>query len=153
MLVSKGKRWRLWEKTEEKRFFKTYYIFLIAYDLTRLVSMGYQYEIYPDSLTLQKCYSWNTLKFFVNNNRREKWGIRKNIREIHPTDSKSRNLLQLTDILLGCGVRKAKAYLIDTSPKSSIANMLSDCDRLKVVGFTPPYLHRSRIIPPRTPQH
>jgi hypothetical protein len=94
MKVVKGQEWCFWGRSEEERFFKSYYVFL------KLNANPYsRCYIYPDNKCLQKNYRWNTLRFAINRSRSEWAG---NIKELYPLDSKREDLLQLTDLLLGC---------------------------------------------------
>jgi hypothetical protein len=56
MTVHRGINWRRWESTEEKRFFKTYYLFL-----RRLMFPSSRYRILCDDKSTQKYYSWSSL--------------------------------------------------------------------------------------------
>lgn len=105
MRVTKGSGWKWWGKNEEERFFKTYYVFL------GLNTGPYsRYYVYPDAMSLQKGYRWNTLHFLINRSRRDNWELnRKNIRELKPLDSETEDLIQLADLLLGCIVSSATA--------------------------------------------
>lgn len=98
MRVIKGPRWNAWGGSEEERFFKSYYVFL------KLNAGPFsRYFIYPDVRSLQKGYRWETMHFLFNQSRRGDWDLRrKNIRLLQPLDSDREDLLQLTDMLLGC---------------------------------------------------
>ena len=98
MKVAKGQLWNAWGKSEEERFFKSYYVFL------KLNAGPFsRYFVYPDAKPLQKNFRWDTLSFLINRSRRDDWMLkRRNIRLLQPLDSKSEDLLQLTDLLLGC---------------------------------------------------
>jgi hypothetical protein len=97
MNIKKGHGWRSWGQSEEERFFKAYYLFLMS-----TVGPFSRYDVYLDERPLQKRYRWKTLHFLMNKNRRQSWDLkRKNIRTLAPIDSKSSDLLQLADLLLG----------------------------------------------------
>jgi hypothetical protein len=95
--VTKGPDWSAWASTEEERFFKTYYLFL-----KRIAGPNSRYDVYVDEKSLQKQYRWDKLHFLINRSRRDDWGLRRrNLRSLKPIDSKSSDLLQLSDLLLG----------------------------------------------------
>src|SRR5215210_3597285 len=98
MKVTKGQLWNVWGKSEEERFFKSYYVFLKLN-----AGPSSRYFVYPDAKSLQKHFRWDTLSFLINRSRRDDWMLkRRNIRLLQPLDSKSEDLLQLADLLLGC---------------------------------------------------
>jgi hypothetical protein len=56
MPVIKGPYWNKWGATEEERFFKAYYLFLM-----RNIGPYSRYEIYCDTKELQKSYRWSKM--------------------------------------------------------------------------------------------
>jgi hypothetical protein len=72
--ITKGVEWNVWAKTEEERFFKCYYVFLM-----RNAGPFSRYRVFLDEKPLQKSYRWETLHFLVNRSRRENWDLRREI--------------------------------------------------------------------------
>ena len=98
LTVTKGPNWQVWGRTEEERFFKAYYVFLM-----RNAGPFSRYNVYLDDKSLQRGYRWSTMHFLVNRARRSEWGLsRRNIRVLKAVDSKGNELIQLADLLLGC---------------------------------------------------
>jgi hypothetical protein len=115
MPVIKGPYWNDWEPTEEERFFKAYYLFLM-----RNIRPYSRYEIYCDTKELQKSYRWSRMHYLINQKRRIEWDLkRKNVRKLEHKDSKTEDLLQRADILLGCHFNKS-----NSNSKQSIRNMV-----------------------------
>jgi hypothetical protein len=104
MKVSKGQYWKEWASTEEERFFKSYYVFLM-----QNIGPHFRYNTYLDCKPLQKGYRWDRLHFLINRNRREEWGAIRNIKVLSPVDSKSEDLIQLADLLLGAFTSNSQA--------------------------------------------
>lgn len=105
MKVKKGSYWKGWGSSEEERFFKAYYVFLM-----RNIGPYSRFYVYPDEKPIQKNYRWDRLHFLINRARRDNWGIKhRNIKELRPLNSKDEDLLQLTDLLLGCLTSNAGA--------------------------------------------
>jgi hypothetical protein len=144
--VEKGQFWYTFGKTEEERFFKAYHHFL-----KRWVGPFSRYRIYPDKKPLQRNYRWDTLYFLINRSRRHAWGLRRrNISIFEPTNSADKDLLQLTDILLGgltsTAVSKAKKSLRAHLLSRSEGKTQSGSPKITVETWTPRIrTHRSLI--------
>lgn len=105
MTVTKGRHWQSWARTEEERFFKSYYVFVM-----RNAGPSSRYNVYVDHRTLQRPYRWKRLHFLVNRARRSEWGLnRRNIRLLEAVDSQDAQLIQLADLLLGCATSLSNA--------------------------------------------
>ena len=101
----KGHAWHKWANTDEERFFKSYYVFLM-----RNAGPFSRYRVFLDTKPLQKPYRWTTLHYLVNRSRRYNWDLRRrNIRFLDPIDSHSSDLLQVADLLLGCATSGAES--------------------------------------------
>lgn len=104
MRVTKGHSWSGWANSEEERFFKSYYIFL-------MINAGpfSRYHVFIDDRKLQKGYRWSTLEYLVNRSRRDNWDVtHRNIKRLLHIDSKAEDLVQLSDLLLGCVTSSAR---------------------------------------------
>lgn len=105
LAVTKGPNWHEWAPNEEERFFKSYYVFLM-----RNAGPFSRYSVYLDHKSLQRPYRWNTLHFLMNRARRGEWGLRRrNIRVLAAVDSRTADMIQLTDLLLGCATSTSTA--------------------------------------------
>ena len=137
MRVVKGQSWNTWGKTEEERFFKAYYVFL------KLNAGPFsRYHIYPDMKSLQKTYRWETLHFLINRSRRDEWGLKhRNIRTFRPLDSETNDLLQVTDLILGCltsvATAEAKVYLQQQVTNRLTTKTVKSGPKLEIRDWTP----------------
>jgi len=103
--VTKGPNWHQWARNEEERFFKSYYVFLMM-----IAGPFSRYRVYLDQKSLQRPYRWATLHFLMNRARRENWGLRRrNIRSLDAVNSETADMVQLTDLLLGCATSTSTA--------------------------------------------
>jgi hypothetical protein len=59
MSVTKGPDWSAWASSEEERFFKAYYVFLL-----RITGPFSRYDVYLDEKPLQKGYRCSDLNGF-----------------------------------------------------------------------------------------
>ena len=144
MNITKGTDWHSWGKSEEERFFKTYYSFLLLN-----TKPYHRYDIYLDDKSLQKSYRWDTLWYFINKTRRTQWGLnRKNIRCLEPLDSKNSDLIQLTDLLLGCCTSEAVAETKNRLRHKYISHRdkRTKCngEKFRIINWTP-YQKENRI--------
>jgi hypothetical protein len=121
-------------KNKEERFFKAYYVFL-----KQIIGPYSRYEINCDEKQLEKHYRWSKLHYLINESRRRDWGLRgRNIRNLFVRNFKTDNLLQLTDILLGCHFTTATS-----APKTVISNTVlnhGEAKKFRHLSFTPPKL-------------
>ena len=94
--IVKGVEWKKWEKSEEKRFEKSLYFFIVrfTYPINDM-----RYTIFYDMCSRYRIPGIaNTINFV----RRYKWNYKgRNIRKINLEDSKESNLIQITDLLIG----------------------------------------------------
>lgn len=128
MNVRKGQYWNKWAVSEEERFFKSYYVFL-----KNNIGPYFRYNAYLDDKSLQKKYRWSSLHFLINQSRRKEWGLNyRNIKTLTSMDSRSEDLLQLTDLLLGAftstsqaGAKvRLKEYIIRNNTTHTASNKL-----------------------------
>ena len=88
-------KWHLENPGEE--IFRAYYAFLL-----KVVPPSAPAWVFSDWLAVKSPTRWTTVQFLVNRSRHRDWSTRgRNIRELKPVDSKSCDLIQLTDVLLG----------------------------------------------------
>lgn len=139
--VERGAEWRHFGRDEDERFFKAYYVFL---RLT--MSLQCQYHIYVDDKP-GKRHRWNNVKFAINGAVRRDHGLKKHVRSLNPTDSKSNDLIQVTDIVLGALTSVA------TSPhKQELMQFVRERlppgngHKLVVRNWTPDWKSRSQIL-------
>ena len=97
MRVETTQAWHAWGKSQEERFFKTYYAFF-----RRIMSGCCRHEVHLDALQA-KPWRWNALKYALRGAaRRDDYRAgRKLVPMLRPVDSKTSNVLQLVDVLLG----------------------------------------------------
>lgn len=104
--IEKGMNWHRWAKTEEERFFKSLYFFLMG-----CTHPACRYSVYLDDRDLQRSYRRTTLHYLINRKRREDWSVRgRNVRVLRAVDSQKVEMVQLADLLLGCATSTAKAH-------------------------------------------
>lgn len=97
MRVERNNSWRNWARTNEERFFRTYYAFL------RRVMSGYcSYDVHLDHLQAKR-WRWNSLRYALQRAAvRDEYAAGKRlVPRLRAVDSKTSDLLQLTDVLLG----------------------------------------------------
>jgi len=104
MEVKRNKAWKSWASSEEKRFFKTYYVFL------RMNMRSYiRYSIYLDHKP-GKWYRWSELYHAINNAGFRDYDLpKKQLCQLKPINSKNDDILQLVDVLLGASTSSATA--------------------------------------------
>lgn len=99
MQIQKSRIWNDWGPNEEERFFKAYYVFLLRnmYQLEY-----YKYNIFLDDRACKQ-YRWRALQYAINNKLKKThdFSSRKYYAITQSLDSKTDDLLQLVDILLG----------------------------------------------------
>ena len=97
MKVIKGQDWNKWGPSEEERFFKTYYVFL------KLNTSPFsRYYVFVDEKPRRRNSRWDSLHYLFNRSRGESWPLKhRNIKILMECDSRKKDLLQLTDLLLG----------------------------------------------------
>lgn len=97
MRVERNVEWRSWARTNEERFFRTYYAFL------RRVMSGYcRYDVHLDHLQANR-WRWDSLRYALRGAAlRDEYAAGKRlVPRLRAVDSKTSDLLQLTDVLLG----------------------------------------------------
>lgn len=96
--VIRDRTWTNWGRNEEERFFKSYYVFIRR----NLRPYYYHYDIHLDYKP-SKWYRWSSLKYAINNGLKKDYDHlkRRNFIDLDALDSKSNDLLQLVDVLLG----------------------------------------------------
>ena len=90
--------WQKWHsENRDEEIFRAYYAFLL-----KVVPPNAPAWVFSDWLTVKNPSRWKTVQYLVNQRRHRDWGSNgRNIRELTPVDSKSCDLIQLTDVLLG----------------------------------------------------
>ncbi len=90
--------WQKWHsENRDEEIFRAYYAFLL-----KVVPPNTPAWVFSDWLTVKSPSRWKTIQYLVNQRRHHDWGNpARNIRELEPVDSKSCDLIQLTDVLLG----------------------------------------------------
>ena len=90
--------WQKWHsENRDEEIFRAYYAFLL-----KVVPPNTTAWVFSDWLTVKSPSRWKTIQYLVNRRRHLDWGNPgRNIRELEPVDSKSCDLIQLTDVLLG----------------------------------------------------
>lgn len=103
MKIKKNEKWKLWSKSEEERFFKCYYNFLM---LTMNTFEDKRYDIYIDQKETQKKYRWDSLMYALKNRYQSIYDFSgrgyKKVRILTKLDSKQSDLIQLTDVIINC---------------------------------------------------
>ena len=131
--VEKGLQWHAWGRTEEERFFKSLYFFLM-----RCTGPGCRYRVYLDDRDLQKSYRRRTLHYLINRSRRRSWGVHgRNIQILTAVDSHTNELVQLTDLLLGCATSPSKAKAKCTLRKHFNERRQQAYERVRIDAWTP----------------
>jgi len=101
--VLRGPEWSLWGRNEEERFFKSYYVFL-----RRNLKVADRYWIRVDDLPTQR-ERWSKVAYAINNAVRRDYSLRRNlVTELVAVDSRTCDILQATDVILG-GLTSAAA--------------------------------------------
>lgn len=132
MQIIQGNNWSKWQKSNESRFFKSYYVFL-----RRITNSYYRYDLYVDKRS-SKPSRWITLQYLNNKMRKADYQLRhNNFRRIIPTDSKENDLLQIVDLLLG-------ACVLTTEHPVKVAFQ-------KMIVQHPTYTNKVHIIEPFSP--
>jgi len=103
MKIKKNQKWKMWSKSEEERFFKCYYNFLM---MTMKTYEDVRYDIYIDDKDIQKKYRWDSLMFSLKNKYKGIYDYSnkgfKKVRILTKKDSGKDNLIQLTDVIINC---------------------------------------------------
>lgn len=91
-----GPEWVRWGRNEEERFFKSYYVFL-----RRNLKIAERYWIRVDDLPT-KTDRWTKVVYSINNGVRRDYSLRRDlVKELVAVDSRTCDILQAIDVILG----------------------------------------------------
>jgi len=114
MQFIKGGKYHSWISKKDEKFLKPYYYFLRF-----CINPYYKYTIYvDDSPWVRKNSRWQNLEYSVRNRLKNDWNLN-SLKQLSPINSATSNLIQLTDILLGCFL-----YELDNLSKKTVIEFL-----------------------------
>jgi len=102
--VERGNFWKQFGQDEQARFFKSYYVFL------RLNMLPYsRYNVYVDNKE-GKRYRWSNVQYAINGAYRRRHELsKKQVPNFTPLDSRTSDLLQVVDVVMGAASSSATA--------------------------------------------